>query len=103
MSAATSEDPPVSAATSEDPLVSAVTSEDPPVSAVTSEDPPVSAATSEDPPVSAVNGIVDEDKKSPDNPKNKNEKADSAKENKFVFKAGLETSTTEQLHNLRLK
>ena len=87
----------------EDPLVSAATSEDPPVSAATSEDPPASAATSEDPPVSAVDGLVDEDKKAIDNPKNQNEKADSAKENKYAFEARLETSTTEQLHNLRLK
>ena len=83
--------------------MSAATSEDPLVSAATSEDPPVSAATSEDAPVSASNAIVDEDKKALDNPKNQSEKEDSAKENKYVFKARLETSTTKQLHNLRLK
>ena len=63
----------------------------------------MSAVTSEDAPVLAVNAIGDEDKKTPENPKNQILKADSAKENKYAFKARLETSTTEQLHNLRLK
>ena len=93
----------MSTTTSEEPPVSAATLEDPPVSVATLEDPPVSAATSEDPPVSATNAIIDENKKAAESTKNQIEKAGSAKENKYVFKARLETSTTEQLHNLRLK